>query len=296
MRTSELADPGRGVGTDFSVRAAELSALLGTAQLPDPGEWGWLSDLTALAVWSWAANNGAYGPVVAVDVAEYVLRRGAAIQRGGPDAAVVVLARMGKSIGEWRQGASTHRTRHELLVGDVYDRVEDDHRPAPSYDPDAPVVSDYLAEAIGRQLALDAAGTLDDCALIAADRCWALRRLGRAHPLRDLSSCGPRTGRLAPLLVKEVPDLRARRSTVRRLVGTGRLPQAALLYQRARGARPLQVPIAIRASWAADALDLDRSAWPANSRGWARRLARRAVLPVPPTDLSTPVGQLAPAV
>jgi hypothetical protein len=281
--------PGHRMG--LAGREDSLAAIL-AGDLPVYGSPGWAAHPSTVGLWRWAL--GAHGAEVAWEAAEYLLRHGVEVQRG-ETTATILARRLAGSIREWRRGVSTHVTRHELLAGEVYDRLRDDPSPLVRAEPDAPIVSDYVAEAIGRQLPLSTARTLDDCALIAADRCMELRLAGRARPLGDLSGDGAPAGRLGRWLVAQVPDPTARRSTVRLLVGTYRVPQAAVLYQRARGARPVQVPVAIRASWAADALDLDPAAWRANDRKWARRLARRAVLAVPPTQLPAPIGQMTSA-
>jgi hypothetical protein len=138
-------------------------------------------------------------------------------------------------------------------------------------------LSDYLAEAIGSKLLADEARRLDDCGVIAIDRLWALRQAGREHPLRDLSSDGPVGRRLGPWLTEQVPDQPARRSIVRLLVGTYRRPTAGLLYHFA-AVRPAWVPVAVRASWAADAIDLDDANWSTGDRKWTRASARQAFL------------------
>jgi hypothetical protein len=279
-------------GREVAIRDEHLAAIL-AGDLPNYGSPNWAAHPATLQIWRWAM--GAHGAEVAWQAAEYLVRHGPEVRRG-ETTATILARRLACSIREWRRGASTHATRHELLAGTMHDQERHDPSLAPAAEPDALVVSDYLATAIGRQLTPDAARTLDDCALIAVDRCMALRRAGRAHPLQDLSGNGPCSGRLGPYLVRQLSDPTPLRSTVRLLVGTHRVPQAALLYQVARRARPLQVPIAIRASWAADALDLDSPDRPVNSRQWARRLARRAVLAVPATQLSVPTEQLAPAI
>jgi hypothetical protein len=285
MRLGRMDPPGA-LG-DRAGRDDCLAAIL-AGNLPVRGSPGWASHPATVGLWAWAMD--AHGAEVAWQAAEYLVRHGPEVQRG-ETSATILTRRLACSIREWRRGVSSHATRHELLTGEVYDRVRDDPPSPSTAEPDGPIVSDYLGEAIGRRFPPSTARTLDDCALIAADRCRELRRSGHLHPLRDLCGDGPPSGRLGPWLVAQVPDATARRSTVRLLVGTYRVPQASVLYQQARQARPVQVPIAIRASWGADALDLDPRAWRATNRKWARLVARRAVLALPTTQLSAPIEQ-----
>jgi hypothetical protein len=136
---------------------------------------------------------------------------------------------------------------------------------------------------------------VEDCGLIATDRLVALRHAGRADPLRDLSGNGPVGLRLGPWLAAQLPDQRARRSMVRLLVGSARIPRGGLLYQFA-SIRPQWVPAPIRASWAADAIDLDGHKRSGRDRKWARCQARHAVLTGALTSDSAAGRDLPPAV
>lgn len=243
--------------------------------LPDAahaGDLNWVRHPSAERLFRWAAAT--VGPASALAAATYVVAHALEVRRDETTPEMII-ARVRRYATRWTTDASPAIRRHELSVERVWDRPESlDSAPLSSPDPltDLP---NWLAAATGLEVS-DAAGErLVICASVAVN-------LAADDDRRGTPATTPTGGALRRRLAQQLdPPLACpvgRRSVARLLLGPTGRPLDGALNRLARQQHPEQVPLRVRASWAADALDLDPAMLGGRTRPIAREAVRRAVV------------------
>ena len=276
--TTTLAPTGpaahRRIGrADFADEAVRALAGLLEGELPrvsDAVGETWVRHPSAVALYEWAVATA--GVESALGAVSYLVKQVAHEGREAIDP-VATVRRVRRRAPRWAKESTRASARHEHPVAEIWGLTDQGpNAPEPTaVDPldDLPA---WVECATGQALTASASERLVVAAIVAVDLAASddFRSTPRSRPIG-----GSLRRRLAAQLDPPLSSAVARRSVARLLLGATGRPGDGVLSHFAAKCAPHDVAVAVRASWAADVLDLDEQLLVGRARPVARETARR---------------------